>query len=136
MLKQAVEDMRQHLVRAVADEHLRGIHPVVAGDLVFQRIGVGRRIQTQAVIQLRLNRIHHPRRRPVGILVGIELDQVLDLGLLTRYVRHQVVDKGTPETTHGQSSIELQAASRKLQANPGELSLHNSACRLQLEACR
>ncbi len=101
MLEQPVKDVRQHFIRAVTNKHLRGIHAVVAGNLVFQRIGIRRRIQTQAVIEFRLNGIHHPRRRPIGILVGIELDQVLDLGLLTRHIGHQVVDKGTPETTHG-----------------------------------
>ena len=42
--------------------------------------------------------------RRVGVLVGVELDQVGELGLLAGDIGRQVVDDGAPEAAHGRSA--------------------------------
>ena len=100
VLKQAMEGMRQHFVGAVADKHLRRAHTVVIGHGLLQAVTVRIRVQTQAVIQLGLHGRNRLGRRAIGILVGIELDQLGQLGLLTRHIGHQILDEGTPEFAH------------------------------------
>jgi hypothetical protein len=48
MLKQGLEDVRQHFIGAVADEDLRRGHAVVVGNSLFQALGVRVRVQAQA----------------------------------------------------------------------------------------
>ena len=100
MLKQAMKNVRQHFIRAVTHKHLSTGDTVIVGNFSFQRICIGRGIETQAVIQLSLNGLGHAGRRTIGVFVGIELDQVFDFRLLTRNIRHQLLDEGAPETTH------------------------------------
>ena len=103
VVEQRHEGMRQHLVRAVADEDLLGIQPVHPGDALAQCGGAGVRVQAQPIgvaAQLGHQRIQHLRAGRVGVLVGVELDQVGQLGLLTRHVGGELVDEGAPEGTH------------------------------------
>jgi len=106
MLEQAVKGMRQHFVRAVADEHLRHLYTVVVRHSLLQALAIGVRIQPQAVVDFRLHGGDCPRRRAIGILVGVELDQLAQLGLLARHIGHQVLDEGAPEFAHRPSLLE------------------------------
>jgi hypothetical protein len=56
----------------------------------------------------------HLRGGRVGVFVGVELDQVGELGLLAGNVGGQVVDDGAPEAAHGKS------ARRRVAARDGE----------------
>ncbi len=100
MLEQAVKSVCQHLVGTVADEHLGRLHAVVFGHRLLQAIAVGVRVQAQVIVQLRLHGRDGPGRRTVGVFVGVELDQLAQLRLLTRHVGHQVLDEGAPEFAH------------------------------------
>jgi hypothetical protein len=51
VLQQAVEDVRQHFVGTVAEEHLIALHAVVRRPLLEQ-IAVRVRVQAQVVVQL------------------------------------------------------------------------------------
>jgi hypothetical protein len=104
VLEQGHESVRQHLVRAVADEDLLRRHAMRAGDGRLEQVGVRVGVEAQAcriVAEFRLDRRQHARRGRVGIFVGVELDQVGDLGLLARHVRGEVADDLAPEATHG-----------------------------------
>ena len=100
MLEQAVEHMGQHFIRTVAQEHLIGLHTVVLGHGLLEQVAVGVRVQTQVVIDLGLHRCQRFRRRPVGVFVGVELDQLGQLRLLTGHIRHQLFYEWTPELAH------------------------------------
>ncbi|MNC40717.1 hypothetical protein D3C75_894440 [compost metagenome] len=97
-----MEDVRQHLVRTVADEHLCRGHAVVLGHRLLQPVTVRVRVQAQVVVQLAAHGLQRLGRRAVGVFVGVQLDQAGQLGLLARHVRHQVLDEGAPESTHAQ----------------------------------
>ena len=97
----AVDDVvRQHLVGAITDEHLGGAHAVIIGHRLLEAITVGVRVQAQAVAQLGLHGGDRLGRRAIGVLVGVELDQLGQFRLLTRHVGHQVLDEGAPELAH------------------------------------
>ena len=104
VLQQRHEDVGQHFVRAVADENLLWRHAVQPGDGGLEQIGVGIGVEAQACgvgAEFRLNRRQHLGRGRVGVLVGVELDQVGDLGLLARHVGGEGADDPAPEATHG-----------------------------------
>src|SRR5690606_22829257 len=77
MLEQRVEDVRQYLIRAVADKYLRRHDAIIPGDGFFQFICIRRGIQTQRIVQLTADGLDHPGRGSVGVLVGIEFDQII-----------------------------------------------------------
>ena len=100
VLKQAIEDMGQHFVRAVAQKHLTGLHAVIAGHRLLEQVAVRVRVQAQVVIELGLHGRKGFGRRAVRVFVGVELDQSGQFRLLARHVRHQVFNKRTPEFAH------------------------------------
>ncbi|MNH31899.1 hypothetical protein D3C79_923040 [compost metagenome] len=52
MLEQAVENVREHFVRTVAEEHLVAVDPVILRHGLLEQVTVGVRVQTQIVVQL------------------------------------------------------------------------------------
>src|SRR5262249_15537899 len=99
MLEQRLEGVGQHLIRAVADEHLAGRDAVVGRDRLAQRgsARIGVKAQT---IGCRGDSSERARRRSVRILVGIELDEAIKLRLLAGHVWREAADDRTPETAH------------------------------------
>ena len=95
-----MESMRQHFIGTIADKHLSSRDPVVIGHRLLEQIAVGIGIQAQVVIQFRLHGCQRLGRWAIGIFVGVELDQLGQLGLLTGHVGHQILDEGTPEFAH------------------------------------
>jgi imidazoleglycerol-phosphate dehydratase len=106
VLEQRHENMRQHFVGAVAEKDLRRLHTEHSevfgnGRLEAIAVRVGVEAQVRAVAaQFGLHRRQRERRRRVGVLVGVELDEVLDLGLFARNVGRQAVNKGAPVGIH------------------------------------
>ena len=106
VLEQGQERVRQHLVRTVADEDLRRFDAVfgeVFGDGVLEQVAIRVRVEAQAgrvVAEFSLHGGERARRGRVGILVGVELDEVGQLGLFARDVRRQRVDEGAPVLAH------------------------------------
>ena len=105
MFEQALEGVAQDFVRAIADEYLAGQNPVVAGDGVFQtrcfRIGV----QAQAIPDLMADGFQDERGGRVGVLVGVEFDEIGQPGLLTRYLGGEAGDEVAPIGAHGGSGV-------------------------------
>ena len=60
MLEQAEEYMGEDFIRAVADEHLPRRYAVVSGNGVLETVGVGVRIESQAVPAFRQQDLLHP----------------------------------------------------------------------------
>ena len=103
MLEQRHEDVRQHFVGAVADEDLRRRHAMPAGDGGLEQVGVRVRVEAQArgvVAEFGADRRQDPGRGRVGVLVGVELDQVGKPGLLARHIGGEATDDRAPEATH------------------------------------
>ncbi len=106
VLKQGLKDVGQHFVRAVADENLRRRDLVIVGDGSFQSLGVRVRVQAQRIGQLAPDRFQHLGRRAVRVFVGVELDEVVELGLLARHVGGEPANDRTPVGIgHGRSGI-------------------------------
>ncbi len=100
--EQGHEGVRQHFVRAVADEYLlRGDVAEEVRDGFPQprtfRIG----IELERFADLALQGRQHARARAVGIFVGIELDEVRQLRLLAGDIGLQGADSRAPESAHG-----------------------------------
>ena len=91
MLQKCLEGVSQNLIRAVAGEHLLGRHTVPCRDRLAQtgcaRIGV--EVQT---VRCGGDRGQDARRGSVRVLVGIELDDAIQLWLLTGHVWRQAMD--------------------------------------------
>ncbi|MNT98431.1 hypothetical protein D3C72_2410070 [compost metagenome] len=66
-----MEDVRQHFIGTVAEEHLIALHTVVPGDRVLQQIAVRVRVQTQVVVQFGLHRGQGFGRWTVRIFIGV-----------------------------------------------------------------
>ena len=100
MVEQGLKGEGQDFVRAVAHKHMVAADPVILGNALAQCGGIRVRIEAQVTIGGGPDCLKHPRRRRVGALVGVEFDQLGDLGLLTRGVGGQSVDNGAPESAH------------------------------------
>ena len=115
MLEQPMKRVRQHFVGTVTDEYLGRLHIVVVGDGLLEALTIGVRIQAQAIVDFRLHRSDRPRRRAVGVLVGVELDQLAQLGLLAWHIGHQVLDEGAPELAHPPFSPRMWSVCRRVE---------------------
>ncbi|MNI22014.1 hypothetical protein D3C73_755590 [compost metagenome] len=107
VLEQRKKSVRQHFVGTVADEDLVGLHANRGRDGLAQLIGRRVRIQLECVVASCADGLEHLGRRPVRMLVGVQLDQVLKLGLLARNIRTERPDHGTPETAHGSAFLRV-----------------------------
>ncbi len=95
-----MESVGEDFIRAVTDKHLIRLHRIILSHSLLKALAVGIRIQPQVVVELRLHRGNCARGRTIRVLVGIELDQLAQLRLLTRHVGHQVLDERAPEFAH------------------------------------
>src|SRR5690606_24862449 len=95
-----MKHMCQYFVRAVAHKHLIQPHAVGLSNGFPQRRGIRIRIQTQCISRLFTYGIYGPRRRAVRMLVGIQLEQIIDFGLLARHIWRKPSDLVAPETAH------------------------------------
>jgi hypothetical protein len=98
--QQAGERVGQHLVRAIADEHLVRIDAVVGGQRLeqLQRHGVG--IEPERLGRRRPDGLDRHGRGAERALVGVQLDQAGDARLLARHIGLQTVGQGAPEAAH------------------------------------
>ena len=76
MLQQRLEGVRQHLVRPVAHENVGRGEAVESRHRLLQGVGVGIRIEAQGAGGRRRDGRQRLGRRRIGILVGVQLDQV------------------------------------------------------------
>ena len=58
------------------------------------------------------NGLQHFGARPIGIFIGVELDEVSQLGLLTRFIRCQLVDNLAPVLAQASLSGDIQPNAR------------------------
>ena len=100
MLQESGEGVGQHLVRAIADEHLFRPHVVVGGQRSPQRGRLRVRVQAQRIGRLVAQRCQCARGGTKRTLIGVELDQLRHAGLFARHIGLQVVGQAAPETAH------------------------------------
>ena len=96
LAEQAVENVRQHLVGAVARKNLRGIDAMQGRDSLAQRHAVVIGIQAQAVAGGRAYGLERARRGGIRMLVGIELEQAVHARLFAGSVRSEIGDVIAP----------------------------------------
>lgn len=101
MFEQAQKNMRQNFVGAIADKNVARCDGVMPGDGGLEQVGVRVWVEAQRVIHSGAYGGKHQRAGAVGILVGVQLDQIGKLGLLTRHVRREAFDDIAPEGGHG-----------------------------------
>ncbi len=104
VLEQGLEGVGEDFVRTIADENLGGRHGVAFGDGLLEQVGVGVGVEAQAcavIAELRLHRRQRLGRGRVGVFVGVEFDQIGDLGLFARHIGGEVADDLAPEAAHG-----------------------------------
>src|SRR5690606_12055032 len=87
-------------VGAITDKYLVGLDVVKTGNGLAQRRGIRVRIKTQAVRRHPGNGGQGLWRRAVGIFVGVQLDQSLDLWLFAGHIGLELVNKIAPVTAH------------------------------------
>ena len=101
LLQEGRERVRQHFVRAVADENLIGTRLVNAGD-GFAQAGRSRvRVQPKPVAGGGSNGLDRFRRRAERILVGVEFHKARDLRLLAGDIGREIAGELRPEAIHG-----------------------------------
>jgi hypothetical protein len=76
----------QHLVRAVADEDVAGVDAVVVADRQLELLGIRVGVELKRLAGGGADRVQRARRGAVGVLVGVELDEIGEPGLLARHV--------------------------------------------------
>ena len=86
LFQQGREGMRQHLVRAVAHEDLFGRYLVIVGQRLAQVTGARIGIEPQRISRRPTHRLQRLGRRPERALIGVQLHQAGDLGLLARHI--------------------------------------------------
>ena len=102
MLEQGIKDMRQHFVRTVANKHLIASHIIEIGYRFTHPIRSRVWIQAQTIGHLGLQGCQDLGAGAVGIFIGVELDQIADLGLLTRNIRGELMHDAAPELAQDQ----------------------------------
>jgi hypothetical protein len=134
MLQQSHEGVSQHLVRAVADEHLFGLHLVVGGQGSSQRGRLRVRIESQRLGRLAADRFQRAWGRAKWTFIGVELDQFRHARLFARHIGAQVVGQAAPETAHLVSN----PASRLSHRKRGEsyIALSHAALGIEAGFCR
>jgi hypothetical protein len=111
MLQQRGEGMGQHLVRAIADEHLFGPHLMVGRQSRKQRGTLRIRIEAQRIGRLAADCFQREGGRTKRAFIGVQLNQVRHVGLLAWDVGNQAVRRAAPETTH--SSVQMSSMPRR-----------------------
>jgi len=132
VLEQGQEGQGQHLVGAVAHEHLPGLEAVPGGDGLPEAGGGGVGVEPETVRGRFPDGLQGPGGGPIGVLVGIELHQVLQPGLLTGDIGGEGVDDLAPESAHGtpggRSSLAEGARERGKCAPPVAIARVGSNC--------
>ena len=114
VFEQGHEGVCQHFVGTVTNKDLRwcdGKFGKVRGNGLLEAVGIGVRVEAQGRAvdtEFALHGGHRVRGRRVGVFVGVQLDQVGQLGLLSRNVRGQRVNEGAPVLAHKGSQGRMQ----------------------------
>jgi hypothetical protein len=100
MLEQRGEGVGQYFVRTVADEDLLGPHLMVGCQSRQQRSGPRIRIEAQRIGRLATDCFQRSGGRTKRTFIGVQLDQLHQVGLLAWYVGPQVSRQTAPEAAH------------------------------------
>src|SRR5258708_38694566 len=76
VLEQRLEDVRQDLIRTIANEYVCRRDSMAQGNGLPQPFADWIGIEPQRIADFGTQRLQYPRTGAVGIFVGIELDQV------------------------------------------------------------
>jgi hypothetical protein len=86
VFEQGEERVGQHLIRAVADEDVAGVDAMVVADRQLELLGIRVGVELKRLAGGGADRVQRARRGAVGVLVGVELDEIGEPGLLARHV--------------------------------------------------
>ena len=100
MLEQSVKGVCEHLIRSIDNKYVGCGHFMAHGNSLPQAFAQRIRIKAQRLPNFGAQRFQYPGTGTVGVLVGIEFDQVGQLGLLARHIGGQAVNHGAPEAAH------------------------------------
>ena len=104
------ETESQHLVRAVAAEHVVRRNAVLLGDGAAERQGRGVGVEVEVENLLAAERVQHAGRRGKGAFVGVELDVFAALGLLARHIGVKPGKRGNEKIAHERPSMRTATA--------------------------
>jgi hypothetical protein len=97
------ECMREHFVRAIANEDLFGLDPVMDGERLAQLLRLRIGIKPQGVHRCGSHRFQRERRRAERAFVGVELHQIGDARLLAGHIGRKLTRDPAPERLHFRS---------------------------------
>ena len=100
----------QHLVRAVAAEHIVRRKPICVRDGAAKRQGRGVGVEVEAGDFLAAERVQHAGRGGKGAFVGVELDVLAALGLLARHIGVKPGERGNEKIAHERPSMRTATA--------------------------
>ena len=99
-VKKGLEAQGQHLVGAVAHKHVFRPQAVGLRQGLPQNAALRVGVEPQSAVRRRPDGRQGRRRGRIGVLVGVELDKGLALGLLPRHVGGQAPGPRTPKFLH------------------------------------
>ena len=91
-VKKGQETHGQHIIRTDPRKHLLRFQPLAVGNGLHQFRGCRIRIPAQQIRIQAAQRLHHPRRRRIRVLVGIQFDHFCLLRLLAGRIRRHTAD--------------------------------------------
>ena len=91
------ERRSQHIVRSVAAEHILRLKTIPFSQCRLKGHCISRRILFQVENILFRQHLSHRRRRRIGVLVGIQLDDILIFRLFARHIRLNIYQIFSPE---------------------------------------
>ncbi len=105
VLEQAEKGVGEDLVGAVADKDLVERKAVIPGYCLPEGGGFRVGIEAQAVVGVSLDGGDGQGRRAIGVLIGIEFDQPVGLGLFAGHIGFEIAEDRIPETAHDALSL-------------------------------
>jgi hypothetical protein len=92
--------MREHFVRAIADEDMFGLDPMMDGERLAQLLRLGIGLQPESVSSRVSHRFQCERRRAERAFVSAEFYQIGDARLLTGHIGRKLTRDLAPERAH------------------------------------
>ena len=103
MVEQPLKDKGEHLIGAIAGKDMVGRQAMQGGGSRAKRVRLRVWVEAKPIPigpEHAANGLDHPRGRRIGIFVGVEFDEPIDLGLLTWNVGGQLPHHRAPKRVH------------------------------------
>ncbi len=103
VVEQPLKDKGEHLIGAIAGKDMVGRQAMQGGGSRAKRVRLRVWVEAKPIPigpEHAANGLDHPRGRRIGIFVGVEFDEPIDLGLLTWNVGGQLPHHRAPKRVH------------------------------------